>query len=287
MRTVMVLEQNLEDNFVAVMVVLLTLFIGGLIIYKLFLFFEMAYVEYINKQLFFNHIYFKKRHLDPRYAYFLRKQFNFYQRLNHRQQKNFEHRTQRFIDNKQFIGKGVLVTDEMKVVIAATATKITFGLRDYKLPLLNKVLIYPDAYFSTTNEVYHKGEFNPAYRALVFSWKHVVEGYEIHDDNINLAIHETVHAIHFNYLRKRSKSSSAAIFLDSYNELAKFLNDNHHYRNNLMGSDYLRAYAHTNQFEFLAVLIETFIETPNEFQNLYPEIYIKIKQMLNFNFRGY
>lgn len=283
----MVLEQNLEDNFVTVMVVLLTLFIAGLVIYKLFQFLEMAYVEYINKQLFFNHIYLKKRTLDPRYAYFIKKQFSFYQRLNHRQQQYFEHRMQHFLTSKSFIGKGVLVTDEMKAVIAATATKITFGLRDYKLPLLNKVLIYPDAYFSTTNEVYHKGEFNPAYGALVLSWKHVVEGYQIHDDNSNLAIHETVHAIHFNYLKKRGRSASAAIFLDSYSELAKFLNDNHHYRNNLIESDYVRAYAHTNQFEFLAVLIETFIETPREFQRLFPEMYIKIKQMLNFNFSGY
>lgn len=283
----MVLKQNLEDIIVMIMVALLSLFIAGIVVYKLFLFLEMAYVEYINKQLFFNHIYFKKRSLGSHYAYFLRKQFNFYQKLNYRQQKNFEHRMQHFIDSKQFIGKGVLVTDEMKALIAATATKITFGLRDYKLPLLNKVLIYPDAYFSTANEVYHKGEFNPAYGALVFSWKHIVEGYEIHDDNVNLAIHETVHAIHFNYLRKRSRSTSAAIFLDSYNELAKFLNNNHHYRANLIASNYLRAYAHTNQYEFLAVLIETFIETPSDFQRLFPEVYTKVKQMLNFNFSGY
>jgi hypothetical protein len=46
-------------------------------------------------------------------------------------------------------------------------------------------------------------------------------------------------------------------------------------------------YAFTNQFEFLAVVIESFIETPQEFKLQFPELYFKIRQMLNFNFAGY
>lgn len=273
--------------FVSVLIALLALIIFGLFLKSIFSFIEMAYVEHISKRLFYNHIYLRKRTLDARYQYILRKQFQFYNRLNKRQQSNFQHRMHYFISKKEFIGKSITVTDEMKVMIAATATKITFGLRDYKIELLDKILIYPDAYFSTYNGVYHKGEFNPAYGALVFSWKHIVEGYQIQDDNLNLAIHEFVHAVHFNYLKNKGKSSSATIFLNAFNELSSFLNDQHHYRNNLLKSDYFRAYAHTNQFEFLAVMVENFIETPTEFQQLFPEVYAKIKQMLNFNFYGY
>jgi len=43
----------------------------------------------------------------------------------------------------------------------------------------------------------------------------------------------------------------------------------------------------TNQYEFIAVIIENFIETPQEFKSQFPEVYSKVKQMLNFDFAGY
>ncbi len=58
-------------------------------------------------------------------------------------------------------------------------------------------------------------------------------------------------------------------------------------KNEIMTSQYLRNYAFTNDFELLAVILETFIETPKAFKNQFPEIYNKVKQMLNFNFSGY
>jgi Mlc titration factor MtfA (ptsG expression regulator) len=54
-----------------------------------------------------------------------------------------------------------------------------------------------------------------------------------------------------------------------------------------MTSKYFRKYAFTNQFEFLAVAIENFIETPQDFRSEFPEIYGKVRQMLNFNISGY
>lgn len=269
--------------FYIIIIVPLSIFV----IYKVFVFFEMAYVEYINKQLFFNHIYFKKKPLAPDYIHILRKEFLFYQKLNQQQKQHFEYRVGYFMDNKTFVGKGIEVTPHMKLLIAATAAKLTFGLRDYKLQLLDKVLIYPDTYFSGASAQYHKGEFNPAYGALVLSWHHVLEGYAIVDDNVNLAVHEMVHAIHINYLKRRHISTSAAIFLDAFNELIDFLNKQPHYKDQLITSQYLRDYAHTNAFEFAAVLIEHFIETPQELRQRFPEVYKKVKQMLNFNFQPY
>ena len=54
----------------------------------------------------------------------------------------------------------------------------------------------------------------------------------------------------------------------------------------LIGSKYFRAYAYTNQYEFFAVLLESFIETPLEFQARFPEFNNYMRQMLNFRFRG-
>ena len=41
-------------------------------------------------------------------------------------------------------------------------------------------------------------------------------------------------------------------------------------KDQLVKSEYFRDYAYTNQFEFLAVLTENFIETPEDFKYQFP-----------------
>ena len=121
-------------------------------------------------------------------------------------------------------------------------------------------------------------------RALVFSWKHFLEGFASDRDNINLAVHEWVHVIQFN--SKKEHDISASIFDDTSKELVKLLlYDN--IRQRLEDTKYFREYAFTNEFEFVAVLVEYFIESPIEFRQKFPEFYAKVKKMLNYNFSGY
>lgn len=266
---------------------LVLLLIGIFFIKRLVSFFEMAYVEYINKKLFFNHIYFNKKKLTNDQKSVLRRQFKFYNKLSLEHKSHFEHRVYKIIKRKEFIGNDIEVTEEMKVIIASTLVKLTFGLRDYQIKSVERIIFYPDEFYSHTNKAYHKGEFNLGLKALVFSWKDVLHGYNIEDDNINLAVHEFTHAIHFYYMRVRRHSSSSAIFLDAYVELSNMLDNNAGLKSKLVTSQFLRDYAFTNQFEFLSVVIETFIESPEAFKSQFPQIYKKVKTMLNFNFAGY
>lgn len=261
--------------------------IVALVLYKIFNIFEMAYVEYVKKRLFFNHVYVYKKQLTKTQKGILQRHIKFYNQLSLTHKTYFEHRVYNTIKRTEFIGKQLEVNEEMKIVIAATLVKLTFGLRDYRINSVERILIYPDAFYSETNKTYHKGEFNLGYRALVLSWKDVIQGYHIDDDNLNLAVHEFIHAIHFYYMKVRKRSTSSAIFLDSYYELTQVLDQNQDLKEALVASKYLRAYAFTNQFEFLAVMIETFIETPHDFKSQFPEIYNKVKGMLNFNYAGY
>ena len=190
-----------------------------------------------------------------------------------------------FINDKDFIGRGIQITEEMKILLASTAVMLTFGFRDFYIGLIQKIVVYPDKFYSKTNKNYHKGEFNPKLKTLVISWADFKTGYEKPKDNINLGIHEFVHAIHLNSLNERDISST--IFTDTFEELTELLAKNHLLRDELTQSHYLRNYAFTNQFEFLAVTIETFIESPQDFKLQFPEVYYKIRQMLNFDFAGY
>ncbi len=58
-------------------------------------------------------------------------------------------------------------------------------------------------------------------------------------------------------------------------------------KDQLNKAEYFRAYAFTNQYEFMAVLAEYFFESPEDFKKFFPKIYEHIKKMLNFNYAGY
>ena len=246
---------------------------------------EMVYVIKKRKPLY-THFYRKKRKLTTEQEAILQKQYTFYNKLEPKEQVYFKHRVASFIIDKEFVSReGIVINDEVKVLISATAVMLTFGFRDFYIGLIDKIFVYPDAFYSNSNDDYHKGEFNPKLKTLVLSWKHFLEGYEIENDNMNLGIHEFAHAIHLNSIKERDVSS--AIFSDSFKELRQLLAAKENLRQDLIASKYFRDYAYTNQFEFLAVIIESFIETPEAFKSQFPEVYHKTKQMLNFDFAGY
>ena len=275
-----------EFSFVFVVIVLGILLISliVIIVVKSITLIEYIY-SYFYKKPLYTHFYFRLKKISPQHQEFIKQRFPFYNRLNRRQQSFFQHRLVTFIAHKSFEGRDEFeVTDEVKIYIGATAVMLTFGMRNFLLKRLSKIIIYPDIYYSTINEVHHKGEFNPQLKALVFSWKDFLQGYESVNDNLNLAIHEFMHVIHLNTYNH--KNISAVIFRDANKELEDLLKQDH-LRNKLVDSRYFRDYAFTNRFEFLAVLVESFIESPLLFKQNFPEFYKKIKEMLNYNFAGY
>ncbi len=246
---------------------------------------EMVYVIRKKKPIYV-HRYLRLRKLTHKQQSILRKHFGFYNKLSEKQKSYFEHRLVLFIKDKDFIGReGLVITDEVKILASATAIMLTFGFRDFYIGLLEKVIIYPDVFYSRMNKEYHKGEFNPKLHAIVLSWQDFKEGYDNPNDNLNLGIHEFSHAIHLNGLKARDVSSN--IFQDGFKELTQILTKNEGLKKKLIDSKYFREYAFTNQYEFLAVAIENFIESPAEFRSQFPKVYDKVKQMLNFNFAGY
>ncbi|SDB66242.1 hypothetical protein SAMN03097699_3213 [Flavobacteriaceae bacterium MAR_2010_188] len=276
------IEHSIGEKIV--LVAFFSIFIG-LMIYISLKIAEMSYAMRHRRPAYI-HFPFFLRQLNTNQKAILNNEFPFYRKLKTKHKRYFEHRVVSFIRDKDFIGReGLQITDEMKILISATAVMVTFGFRDFYIGLINKIFIYPAQFYSKANNSYHKGEFNPRLQTLVLSWKHFRKGFEIKDDNVNLGIHEFAHAVHMNSIKERDISST--IFSDSFKEMTELLTEKKELREELIASNYFRNYAYTNQFEFLAVIIESFIETPEEFQSQFPEIYSKTKQMLNFNFAGY
>ncbi|MFD0777393.1 zinc-dependent peptidase [Flavobacterium myungsuense] len=101
------------------------------------------------------------------------------------------------------------MTKEVQILISATYIMLTFGMRKFIVDVFDKIIVYPDEYFSTHSEQYYKGEFNPRMKVVAFSWKHFEESFEIDNDNLNLGIHEFSHVIHHHSIRNNDGSALA------------------------------------------------------------------------------
>lgn len=226
---------------------------------------EPTYLLLFNKPLFlFWYPILKK--LDEKDKTILRREFPFYANLSVKKKSYFEHRIYCFIAHYNFEGKEIVITREMKLLIAGTYVMLTFGMRRYLVELFENIIIYPKTYFSTINQEYHKGEYNPRMKAVVFSWEDFLSGHQF-KDNINLGLHEFTHVLHF--YSRRSSDPSAIIFYDEFTAIEKYFDDAV-LKEKIQQKEYFRAYAYTNKFEFLAVILEHFFETPEIFQQEFP-----------------
>lgn len=252
----------------------------GLIFIRVILFriIEPAHMLFFNKPLYIYFYPFPKK-LEPNQKKILLDEFLFYDGLSKKKQKYFEHRVKTVVNNYQFIGnEGIEVTDEMKIIIAGTYVMLTFGMRHYLVTLFTKIILYPSIYYSKSNDQNHKGEFNPMMKAIVFSWEDFLLGHKTANDNLNLGVHEFSHVLHFHCLK--SNDPSAIIFYDEFTKISNYFFDIN-LNNQLVETGYFRDYAYTNQFEFLAVVLEHYFETPMEFRLQFPELYSYVSKMLN------
>ncbi len=248
-----------------------------LVIFKLIA--EPLYMLIFKKPLYI-HYYPFPRKLTETQKNILQKEFHFYKNLSDKRKTYFEHRVSTFLTKYKFAGYEISVeNDEVKMIVAGTYVMLTFGMRQYLTTVFDKIIIYPNIYYSKVNEAYHKGEFNPHMKAIVFSWADFLSGHQITNNNINLGLHEFTHALHIS--SKKRQYSSDVIFVDEFNSILDYLQDDD-FRKKMLNDSYFRDYAYENQFEFLAVLLEHFFETPDDFKRFYPELFEHVKRMINF-----
>ena len=223
---------------------------------------------------------FGKKKLQESHRLLLQENFTFYKRLSDLKKSQFDHRVFKFLDKYQFIGNDIEVKEEMKTLLAGYYVMLTFGMRKYLVDNFNKIIIYPQSYYSSYTEGYHKGEYNGALKAVVFSWEDFLNGHQDDKDNVNLALHEFTHVLHWNALK--SNEMSAIVFYDEFREMFEiFKNEN--LMEVIKSKGYFRNYAYENQFEFLSVLLEHFFETPHIFKSEFPDLFEQTRKMINFD----
>lgn len=266
------------ENIALIFTFIVFLFAVGLFVRVIFNFLEYCFGLLFGKPFYVHFCLFPKK-ISHEALHFLDTQFPFYIRLSDKKKIHFEHRIATFLDNYSFVSRDhFVITEAVRVHVAATITMLSFGMRDYLCDVFDTIIIYPSVYFSNITKQYHKGEFNPNAKIVAFSWEDFQKGYDVTSDNLNLGIHEFAHVLHHQGLH--SNHSSATLFSRMYTLINQDVNDPV-FREQLIQSNYFRIYAFTNQFEFLAVILEHYFETPLEFEKLFPELYNNVGLMLN------
>ena len=207
----------------------------------------------------------------------LQSRVGYYRRLSQQGKDRFLARLQVILATKRFYGKeGLKLTPEIEVLTSAAIVQITFGLRSFSLDRFDKIVVYPDVFYNRLLDRNLKGSTSPL-GVLRFSWKHLSHGYEVEDDNINLALHETAHALKIIVDEENS-------YLDTHldREMAEFFESGEEVRDAILEGKLklIRKYASTNEHEFFACCVEYFFESPEHFKANLPHLYQRIASIL-------
>jgi MtfA peptidase len=211
----------------------------------------------------------------------LRDNFVIYRMLDEKKRRIFEKRVCKFIKMKDFRGGAVIgaITDEMRVMVAASAIQLTYGYPDVYFGHFKTIILYSEEYYSTLTGEYHEGEVN-AGGAIVLSWKNFKSGFSNIMDGRNLAFHEMAHALRlanmldndeYNFINRDTMHTFEQLALK---EMHKIENDE---------NSFFRSYGAANREEFFSVAVEYFFEQPKDFKSYNPELYSALSAILKLD----
>lgn len=188
-------------------------------------------------------------------------------------------RAMAFANEKSFVGMhGVKVTRAMKAMVGAAAAQLTFGLEEWRITHLHRVLIYPQEFYHRMLELHLKGGVTEN-GTMMLSWADFEAGFDKADDNYNLGLHEMAHALKLNGRHEPLYRSGFAGYIDAWITISHpvFMAIAEGRQN------YLRRYGGRNHHEFFAVCVEHFFESPAAFANNHPKVFSHLCRLLNQN----
>jgi len=169
--------------------------------------------------------------------------------------------------------EGLVITEAMQFMVAASYVLITFRLPFILLDNFEQIVLFPDEYRLNPKGEKYKGLTDPK-GTISLSWRDHVAGYEDPDDSRNLGLHEFAHTI----MLDKQHFYSDEVFDANFDLFLMY------YRNSVLMEEartvgYFRAYAFDNAYEFFSISVESFFETPDEFSNKMPELYMILKKL--------
>ncbi|HEY5800682.1 MAG TPA: M90 family metallopeptidase, partial [Burkholderiaceae bacterium] len=227
----------------------------------------------------------RRQPFPPAWRDILKRRFPYFRTLPADLQLQLKKHIQVFLAEKKFIGcAGVVITDEMRVLIAAQACLLVLRREGDLYPALERVLVYPGAFAVERDSTDDIGLVSKERRELageswgdgqvILSWQDTLRGAADSGDGYNVVIHEFAHQLdqEKGYANGAPalgpggrQATWAQVFSDEFERLQ---------RQALIDEDALfDHYGATDPAEFFAVASEVFFERPRELAELHPALY--------------
>lgn len=198
----------------------------------------------------------------------LDKSFPYYRNLPPRKKRKFRNRVHHFLINKKIESAEYEVTEEMKVLIAATAIQILFGLEAYYL-----------SYFGNIKLVHKPVEnvISTKDAPIYISWKEFHEGHSFQADGYHPGLRTLAVAFKleqcWNNLSKHMFKSNRHIELNQLykREAERYISSGK--------ADY-DDYSEVDRNEYFGVAVEYFFERPIHFNATQPGMYLALARLL-------
>ena len=196
--------------------------------------------------------------------------YDHYERLPADERARLEDDLRLFLAEKRITGVGVDVTDDLRLLVAASAVTLSLGWPDYEWTQLTEVLLYPDDF----DRDYRVGENELAGQAhpwgtVILSVPALFESFEVPDDAYHVGIHEFAHLLdvdqtHFDGIPVGLQGRLAREWVEVAEKEMERLRQ---------GRSALDDYGAHDPVEFLAVAVEGFFEIPQVLRRRHRELY--------------
>jgi Mlc titration factor MtfA (ptsG expression regulator) len=200
----------------------------------------------------------------------LREGYDHYERLPGDWRARFEDDLRIFLAEKRISGVGVEVTDELRLLVAASAATLSLGWPDYEWGQLTEVLLYPDDFDRdyTFGRDELAGQAHP-WGTVILSVPALFESFEVPDDAYHVGIHEFAHLLdvdqtHFDGLPVGLDEARAREWLAVREKEMDRMRK---------GRSALDDYGAHDPVEFLGVAVEAFFEIPQVMRRRHREVY--------------
>jgi MtfA peptidase len=224
-----------------------------------------------------------RRPFPPEWLGYLERRVSFFGELPPALRQRFLELLKLFAWEKEFIGAGGFsITDEVRVVVSATAVRLVVHLDFSYYDRLREVIVYPDAFRIPDRTGVVLGEAKN-WGTVILSWQSVLAGLENPHDGHSTATHEFAHVL--------DREDGA---FDGTPQLRQYS----HYRAwaSVMGEHFLKLrqgqlperqvlddYGGLNEAEFFAVATESFFEKPRQMREKTPQLYAELQRFYGWD----
>ena len=214
-----------------------------------------------------------------RYDEVIKHHLVYYNHLSETGKHRFINRCVLIKQSLRFQGReGFTITDEVRILLSACLTQLTYGFQRADLPFMKGVIVFPEVFYSRMADSWVKG-LAMGNGTVFISWADFIKGYENNSDTYNLGLHEFAHMLNMQADESFYADKRISEYYQSWRELShpSFLK----LRN--QEEDFFRAYGGTNTSEFFSVCVEHFFEVPQDFEKELPELFYHLCYLLKQN----